>query len=114
MEFTLLPMQGNLVVRIFGELDQHYAEEVRKAVDKEWKREIYHNLIFSLENLEFMDSSGIGLFMGRYKTVSEKGGRVAICGPPPSIKRVIELSGLLKLMDIYRDEEEALNKLVLN
>jgi len=113
LEIELFQDRGNLVVRISGELDNHFAGKLKDAIESEWKRDMAWNIIFDLKNLKFMDSSGVGVIMGRYKKVKEKGGKIAICGLSNNMKKIIELSGLLKLVHIYEDVETALNELAL-
>ena len=70
-----------IVVRLFGELDHHSAEKVKSRVEDFIKEKGFINVVFDLSALEFMDSSGIGLILGRYKLVSPLGGSVGVvCG----------------------------------
>ncbi|MBM7865160.1 anti-sigma F factor antagonist [Heliobacterium gestii] len=103
---------GNaLVVRLQGEIDLCAAEALRPRLDKEIERQKAKHLVFNLRSVEFIDSSGIGFILGRYKRVKAQGGKVALAGPNQSVRRIIELSGMYKLMEGYANEAEALRSL---
>jgi len=113
MGVEIWQQSGNLLVKLSGELDHHTAEELKEVINREWEKDLTCNIIFDLENLSFMDSSGVGVIMGRYKQVSKTGGKIALCNLSPHLKKVIELSGLLKLVYLYGNVEEALRELAL-
>ncbi|RLL48152.1 anti-sigma F factor antagonist [Oceanobacillus piezotolerans] len=100
-----------LIVRLSGELDHHAAESLR---DK-WKDMMYstsiRHVILNLENVTFMDSSGIGVVLGRYKEVLQLGGEMVVCSITPSIKRLFEMSGLFKIVRLEENEGFALETL---
>jgi len=100
-----------LVVRLAGELDHHEAEALRKK----WKDMIYENpikhVILNLESVTFMDSSGLGVILGRYKEVLQLGGEMVVCSISPQIKRLFEISGLFKIVKLAENEEFALEAL---
>ncbi|WP_410768304.1 anti-sigma F factor antagonist [Fontibacillus sp. BL9] len=100
-----------LVVRLVGELDHHTADEVRMSLDGEIGRGACRHLVLSLESLQFMDSSGIGVILGRYKLIKQKGGRMVVCGVNPPVYRLLEMSGLFKIMSVYENESTALSEL---
>ena len=97
-----------LVVRLTGELDHHTAEKVRNRIDEKLMSGSYVNLVFNLSGLTFMDSSGLGVLLGRYKRVSQLGGNMILCCVNPSISRLMELSGLFKILPLYQNEQAAL------
>ena len=103
--------RGNLLVKLQGELDHHAAGKIREAVDREWEKDLAENIIFDLNYLKFMDSSGVGVIMGRYKQVVATGGKIVLCGLSSYIAKIIELSGLQKLVYIYEEVEDALQAL---
>jgi len=100
-----------LVVRLSGELDHHEAESLRD----EWKDMIYNNpvkhIILNLESVTFMDSSGLGVVLGRYKEVMQLGGEMVICSISPPVKRLFEMSGLFKIIRFEENEAFALETL---
>lgn len=101
----------NLIIKLKGELDHHSAEEFRKIFAVEWGKDGAQNLIVDFKEVTFMDSSGVGALIGRYKQVDRRGGKVAICNPSRMVARLIEMSGLLRIISVYRDEQEALKKI---
>ncbi|MDD7794560.1 MULTISPECIES: anti-sigma F factor antagonist [unclassified Clostridium] len=98
-----------LIVTLRGELDHHSAEEVRVKIDDRIDRDGVKNLILDFSAVTFMDSSGIGVVIGRYKKLSSKSGKVVIAEATKNVKRVFELSGLFKIIKAYDSIEEAIN-----
>ncbi len=96
----------NLIIRISGELDHHTASLVKEETDKSLTEEI-KNIIFDFSSLIFMDSSGIGFLMARYKKISEKGGMAVIVSPTPQVKRILEMSGIMTIIKIAPDMKKA-------
>lgn len=103
--------RDTLIVRLHGELDHHTADSVRLQLDEEIARGRCKDLIFSLNSLQFMDSSGLGVILGRYKLIKQKGGRMAICDVTPPVYRLFEMSGLFKIMPVFDTEDAALSEL---
>ncbi|MNG34896.1 Anti-sigma F factor antagonist [compost metagenome] len=64
-----------------------------------------------MKDLEFMDSSGLGVILGRYKLIKNKGGKMVVCDVNPPVYRLLEMSGLFKIMPIYENEGTALSGL---
>lgn len=109
---TIYAVKKNvLVVRLSGELDHHEAELLRS----EWKDMIYKNsikhVILNLQSVTFMDSSGLGVVLGRYKEVLQLGGEMVVCSVTPPIERLFEMSGLFKIVRLEKDEAFALSTL---
>lgn len=111
MQVQLIRRKNNLIVRFKGELDHHTTDVFRRPVEKELEKDIVQNLILNLENLTFMDSSGIGVILGRYKQILGRGGRVIICGLGKHNEKILQLGGLLKIISVCSDEKNALAKL---
>ena len=97
-----------LIVHLDGELDHHSSEEVRNKIDSKYYDENLLNLVLDLRKVNFMDSSGIGLVMGRYKNCKEQGGNVSIVNTKNNIDKILEMSVLTKIIRIYPSIEEAL------
>jgi len=100
-----------LIVRIEGELDHHTAVETREQIDKEINKNNINKLIFDFENLQFMDSSGIGVIIGRYKQIKGLDGKVAITNPNPQVERIINISGLHKIIPIFKSVQSAMDNM---
>ncbi len=86
--------QGELTAMLLGDIDHHTAREMRKEIDALIEKNHPTLLRLDYSAVQFMDSSGIGLIMGRYRLMSLLGGRVLVCNVPPHLKRLIELSGI--------------------
>ncbi|WP_055071290.1 anti-sigma F factor antagonist [Clostridium massiliamazoniense] len=97
-----------LIVKLIGELDHHSAEEVRVKIDDRIDRNNEEKLIFDFSSVSFMDSSGIGVIIGRYKKIMMRNGKVAIADVNSRIKRVFELSGMFKIIKVYETVEDAI------
>lgn len=101
METNLEIKDDFLVIYLPKELDHHTTKDIREVVDKILIEELLKWIIFDFSNTAFMDSSGIGMIMGRYKAISQKGGVVVVTGINPTINRMLELSGLYKIVEVY-------------
>lgn len=100
-----------LIVNLSGELDHHSAEKIREEIDLTMDKG-FKNLIFNFSKVSFMDSSGIGVIIGRYKKVQRKGGITCITCLSDKIKRIFDISGLFKIIPYYSSDEDALEKIV--
>ena len=80
-----------------GELDHHTAKEMREAIDGAVELNMPSLLILAFEGITFMDSSGVGLVMGRYRNLSKFGAQLHITGVEPQIFRMFKLAGIEKL-----------------
>ncbi len=88
---------GVLQAALFGEIDHHTAADIRRTVDGEIERLQPSVLSLDFGRVKFMDSSGIGLILGRYRLMSMVGGSVKLDNVPPHLNRIIELSGVRSL-----------------
>lgn len=88
---------GILTAFVEGDIDHHTAKDIREKIDESIssKGPKFTNLDF--EKVQFMDSSGIGLIMGRYKLMATSGGKLKVINIPKRIERMVKLSGLMKL-----------------
>ncbi len=80
-----------------GELDHHTAKEMRQIIDNAVELNMPTLLILDFEGITFMDSSGIGLVMGRYRNLMKSGASLHITGAPPQIYKMLKLAGIEKL-----------------
>ncbi len=93
-----------LTIKITEEIDHHSCEKIKKRADYEIQIHLPKKLVFDFENVNFMDSSGIGMLIGRYKLVSMFGGKTSLINVKPAIKKVFEMSGVLKLIPIEENK----------
>lgn len=98
----------SLIVGINSEVDHHSSVILREKIDKEIEQISAKNLIFDFKNVGFMDSSGVGLIIGRYKNIDKSGGKVGIVNMAPQIKRIFEISGLFKIISEFENLADAL------
>lgn len=89
-----------------GELDHHSAREIRTELDAALCEAMPKELILDFSGITFMDSSGVGLIMGRYKLMQSSGGEVAVENAPPRIERMLRLSGVGQLAAIRGGKEQ--------
>lgn len=80
-----------------GELDHHTAKEMRESIDAAIELNMPTLVVLDFKDITFMDSSGIGLVMGRYRLLQKMGADLHITGTPPNIYKVFRLSGIEKL-----------------
>ena len=98
MEVGFKNSDNALVIKIRGEIDSRSATRLRQKIDIEYDCANVRNMVFDLSEVDFMDSSGIGLIIGRYKRVSALGGVIKIKGANKTVRRIIELSGLERIV----------------
>jgi stage II sporulation protein AA (anti-sigma F factor antagonist) len=103
--------QNAIIVRLSGELDHHNADRVRSLIEQAMMKEQVKHVVMDLQKLTFMDSSGIGVILGRYKQVKARGGKMIICHANRTVNRLLELSGLFKIIESHDDENRALSSL---
>ncbi len=97
-----------LIVHIGKELDHHNAISIKERADRYIEKENVKHIIFDFANSEFMDSSGIGVIMGRYKKVIFTGGKVYVTRVGKAVDRIFQISGLYKIIEKKATIEEAL------
>ncbi|GGD00125.1 anti-sigma F factor antagonist [Pontibacillus chungwhensis BH030062] len=103
--------QHVLLVRLSGELDHHEAENLRNDWQDILSKQNLKHVILNLEALSFMDSSGLGVILGRYKEVKQQGGEMVVCSISPAVQRLFEMSGLFKIIRLEENEAFALETL---
>lgn len=104
--------QKNLVIEFMStELDHHITNEVRDEIDNILISKSVKNIIFDFKNINFMDSSGIGVIIGRYKKISNDGGKVSVVNVNARVKKIFDLSGMNKIISIYDTYEEVVSSL---
>lgn len=101
-------MGDTLIIRPQGELDHHYAAKIREMADAIIHKGGIRKVIFDFTHIGFMDSSGIGVIMGRYRLMEAVGGCVCIFGASERIKELIEMSGLKRIITLCDNEKQAL------
>ncbi len=99
MEIKFKNVSGKLYVYLYGELDEYSSRSMRNLLDNMLDQYLQCKfVIFNLENLTFMDSTGLGFLIGRYKRLKKFSIQCFIESPPVSIEKVLELSGIYEIM----------------
>ncbi len=91
----------NLTIIMPCELDHHNAEKLKTGADRIIQSRNIRSIVFDFGKTNFMDSSGIGMIMGRYKMIHFMGGKVMAIRVNQRIRRILTLSGVYKVMEIY-------------
>ena len=88
---------GIITAFSMGDIDHHSAKEIRETIDFALESSLPETLILDFKDVTFMDSSGIGLVMGRYKLMQSMNGQLRIQNVSSHMKKVMRLAGLDKL-----------------
>ena len=100
--------EDKLVVSLIGELDHHSAEEVRVKIDDRIDRDNIRKVILNFSGVTFMDSSGIGVVIGRYKKMQNRNGKLCVIEINKTVNKVFGISGMYKIIQVYRNIDEAI------
>lgn len=103
--------QETLLVRAGGELDLSVADNLRDQLEEYLNREPVRHIVFNLAGVSFLDSTVLGVLLGRYKRISKNGGKVFLVAPQPQVRKILELSGFFRIMSESDSEDDALQKL---
>ena len=96
-----------LVIHLKSDLDHHTAVAVRETADALLERSRAKHILFDFTGVDFCDSSGIGVIMGRYRKVIFEGGRIGVMGVEQNVDRILNYSGLYKILERFSSMEEA-------
>ena len=94
-----------LTCQITEEIDHHTTEKIRRKMDNEIERYMPKKIVFDFNQVTFMDSAGIGMLIGRYKAIRRIGGLAELMNVKPSIKKIFEMTGVLKIIPIIEEGE---------
>ncbi len=97
---NILVTNNTLTVKLKEDIDHRNAAEIRKKIDDEINKRPIKNLVFDFSDVDFMDSAGIGMILGRYKIINAIGGAVYINNPRDAVMKIINISGINKLVPI--------------
>ena len=109
MEAIFRIYEDILVVKVIGDVDHHTASRLREGIDESMKRSGCLDLVMDFSNVEMMDSSGIGVVLGRYKKMSRNKGRMCISGCSALAEKVLEMAGVFSLVKKCEDEKSAID-----
>lgn len=97
--------EKSVTAYISGEIDHHNAAKLRNEIDEAVETAYPEVLVLDFGGVTFMDSSGIGLVMGRFKLMKDLSGRVVIENAPRAIKKVMRMAGIEKLLSAENKKE---------
>ena len=110
LNFNCNTADGELVIALCGTVDHHTLRDVLERLDTAICRSRAKTVVLDLEGVEFMDSAGLGLIMGRYTRVTDLGGKLILRGVNGEIYRIIRLAGLEKFIPIEKNEKKTAMK----
>ena len=92
-----------LIFKITDEIDDCSVQKIRRKADYEIERYMPKRVVFDFDRVTFMDSAGIGMIIGRYKFAKMIGANLEVSNVTQSVKKIFEMSGILKLIPIAQD-----------
>lgn len=103
---------NNMIVQVDKEVDHFAADRIRQEFEEYYMRGQVKNVIFDMSQVEFMDSSGIGMVMGRYTKLKPVGGQVMVAAVPEHIDKLFMMAGVYEFVKKYDSVIQALNEKV--
>ncbi len=100
-----------LIIHVNGELDHHNSIFIREGADEIVCNNSIKNIVFDFGGTNFMDSSGIGVIMGRYKKVKSCGGTVGVINVKKNVEKILLYSGMNKIIQYFSDIDDVVDKL---
>ena len=97
---------GGLLLKITGEIDHHNAKLIRKQMDDDIFLHRPKKTVLDLSGVDFMDSSGLGLILGRFNSAEEVGGTLVLRSPSKRVEKVLTLAGIDKMITVEKTEKE--------
>ena len=95
-----------LVIKITEEVDECSVQKIRRRADYEIQRYMPEKVVFDFDSVTFMDSAGIGLVIGRYKVAKMLGSKLELTNLTDTVKKIFEMSGILKLIPVTSLEKK--------
>lgn len=106
MEIKWIEADKLLIVKLKEEIDHHVAEKIRRKIDYEIQGYLPKKVIFDFNGVNFMDSAGIGMIIGRYKLITMFGATLEITNVCVQVQKILQMSGITKLIKVHTEEEE--------
>lgn len=98
-----------LVIHLPREIDHHNCKKLKIETDLLLEENYIRRIVFDFSHTQFMDSSGIGVLLGRYKQMRASGGAVTYYGAGAQVARILTVGGMAKLICGFEDKESAIN-----
>lgn len=111
MDIAIKTKKNVLIVKLSGEMDLSTVPYFKEKVITRTEQEQIDHLLLDLSKVSFIDSSGLGAILGRYRFLNKKGGKVLLVNPKKQVKKIFNMSGMLNIMNVYKNIKEALTEL---
>ncbi|NLM40843.1 MAG: anti-sigma factor antagonist [Firmicutes bacterium] len=111
MQYSFETVGQALIAKLQGELDLHTSPQFKEELAKFFTTQPQIKyLIMDVKNLQFIDSSGLGVILGRYRELEQRGGRLFFVQANPHIKRVLQMSGMQKISEFADSAADVLER----
>ncbi len=100
MDYWFKTDKSRLYVVMAGEIDMLEVDSWRQELDKQIEKSACRQLVFDFSRVTFIDSSGLGVLLGRYKKMLQRGGEIYISGANRDVYKILLMSGLARIMYI--------------
>ncbi len=100
-----------LIVYLEGEIDQHKVSMIKNNIDKSVRENKTVHMIYDFEKVSFMDSSGIGMILSRYKSFNGTSSKLCLCNVSSNTMRLFDMVGLKEIIKIYTNIDECLSEI---
>ncbi len=111
MKINIAEKNNFLIFRIYGELDMNTVPEFKEKIEKAMQEKNIANIILNLQNMNFIDSTGVGALLGRYKKIKKINGEMIIVGVNERVKSIFKISGIYNLLKFYTTEKETFSQI---
>lgn len=111
MEVSVRLIGDLLKINLKGELDHHMAEVVKSKIELQIEKTGRRKILFDFKQVTFMDSSGVGMIIGRHKKLKNVGGKIGVVNLSERVKRIFEMSGLFNIVISFENEKDAIDRL---
>lgn len=91
-QVCFVPASGTLAAYLSGEIDHHAAQALRREIDAQIDARLPDLLTLDFSGVTFMDSSGVGLILGRGRYIAALGGRLTVQNPPHAVRKMLDLA----------------------
>ena len=109
--FSYEELEGEILeISLAGEVDHHGAVGIRSDIDELIFAKRPKKLVLNLSAISFMDSSGLGLIMGRYSLMRDFGGTLTLKDPTSAVMKILNLAGMEKLIKIEKTDKGEVKK----
>lgn len=102
----------SLTIKLTEEIDQHEVDKMRRTIDNDIERFNPRKVIFDFSNISFMDSSGIGMVLGRYKLTKMLDGEFEIINVNSRMKKIFDMSGVSRIITIKNVEDDGNERVI--